>query len=155
MFAGKRRSIKMSTIIGFAIFATLIMPGILFAEIGSTRDSQEVEKNFEAYRFDSSYNYYYANLKNNPCAIIGLQKDYTVDDIIWKEISPGSNEFNHVIDLVKRFPMASSPAFGAYILDSQGNIIGVYYSSAMAGVTVNKESKTVSLAIDMSGKHHN
>jgi hypothetical protein len=155
MFTNIKSSLKTLAAIQIAIFAILIVPGISFAEIGSIRISKEVAKDFEAYRFDPNYNYYYVNLENNPCAAVGLQKDYTVDDILWTKISPGSNAFNHVIELVKRFPMANSPAFGAYILDSQGNTIGVYYSSAGAGVTVNKESKTLSLAIYMGGTHHN
>jgi len=40
-------------------------------------------------------------------------------------------------------------------LDSQGNTIGVYYSSAGAGVTMNKESKMVFLTMFMGGDKHN
>jgi hypothetical protein len=95
------------------------------------------------------------NLENNPCAVIGLKKDYTVHDIQWTKILPGSDEFKHIIMLVKSFPMANSPTFGTYVLDPQGNIIGVYYSSAGVGVTVDKESKTVSLSMFMGGESHN
>jgi hypothetical protein len=155
MCANMRRSIKMLTIASVTIFAILIVTVISFAQTGSVRISKEVATDFEAYKFDPNYDYYFMNLKNDPCAVVGLQKDYAIHDIQWKKIPPDSNEFKNVIELVKRFPMAGSPAFGAYILDPQKNTIGVYYSSASIGVTVNKESKTLSLTMFMGGQSHN
>ena len=155
MFANQKSSIIISAIIGFTIFASLMAAGVSSAETGSFRINKKVATDFEAYRFDPNYDYYFMNLENDPCAVIGLKKDYAVHDIQWKKIHPDSKEFKDVVELVKRFPMAGSPAFGAYVLDSQGNTIGVYYSGAGAGVTVNKESKTVLLTMFMGGARHN
>ena len=155
MFANKKNSIIVSAIISFTIFASLMAAGVSFAETGSFRINKKVATDFEAYRFDPNYEYYFMNLENDPCAVLGLKKDYAVHDSLWKKIRPDSKEFKDVIGRVKRFPMAGSPAFGAYVLDSQGNTIGVYYSSAGAGVTVNKESKTVFLTMFMGGDKHN
>jgi len=155
MFADQKSSIIVSAIISFTIFASLMVAGVSFAEIGGLRINEKVAKDFGDNRFDPTYDYYYMNLENNPCAMIGLKKDYTVHDIQWKKIRPGSDEFKHIIMLVKSFPMANSPTFGAYVLDSQGKTIGVYYSSAGVGVAVDKESKTVSLSMFMGGDKHN
>lgn len=155
MFKKIKRYMKMIAVISFAISAMLIVPGFSFAQTGSVRISKEVAKGFEAYKLDPNYDYYFMNLKNDPCAVVGLKRDYAIHDIQWKKIPTDSNEFKHVVDLVKRFPMAGSPAFGAYILDSQKNTIGVYYSGAGAGVTVNKENKTLSLTMFMGGDSHN
>jgi hypothetical protein len=155
MFANQKSSIIVLPIISFTIFASLMVAGVSFAETGSFRINKKVATDFEAYRFDPNYDYYFMNLKNDPCAVVGLKRDYAIHDIQWKKIPPDSNEFKHVVDLVKRFPMAGSPAFGAYILDSQKNTIGVYYSGAGAGVTVNKENKTLSLTMFMGGDIHN
>lgn len=155
MFANQKSSIIVSVIISFTIFASLMVAGVSFAETGSFRINKKVATDFEAYRFDPNYEYYFMNLENDPCAVIGLKKDYAVHDSLWKKIRPDSKEFKDVIERVKRFPMAGSPAFGAYVLDSQGNTIGVYYSSAGAGVTMNKESKMVFLTMFMGGDKHN
>ena len=155
MFAYQKRSIVISAMISFTIFASLMAAGVSFAETGSFRINKNVAKDFENYRFDPNYDYYFMNLENDPCAVIGLKKDYAVHDILWKKIRPDSKEFKDVIGLVKRFPMAGSPAFGAYVLDSQRNTIGTYYSGAGAGVTVNKENKTVFLTMFMGGARHN
>ena len=65
MFANMKRSIKMLTIASFTIFATLIVPVISFAQTGSVRISKEVATDFEAYKFDPNYDYYFMNLKND------------------------------------------------------------------------------------------
>jgi hypothetical protein len=155
MFTNIKRYMKMMAVISLAISAMLIVPGFSFAQTGSVRISKEVAKDFEAYKRDPNYDYYFMNLENNPCAVIGLKKDYAIHDIQWKKLSSDSNEFKNVIELVKRFPMSGSTAFGAYILDSQENTIGVYYSGITSGVTVNKESKTLSLTMFMGGDKHN
>jgi hypothetical protein len=146
---------KMIAVIGLSISSMIFVPGFSFAQTGSVRINNEVAKDFEAYRFDPKYDYYFMNLKNSPCAVVGLQKDYAIHDIQWKKLYPGSSEFKNVIELVKRFPMSGSHAFGAYILDSQKNTIGVYYSGATIGVTVDKESKILSLTMFMGGDSHN
>ena len=155
MFANQKSSIIVSVIISFTIFASLMVAGVSFAETGSFRINKKVATDFEAYRFDPNYEYYFMNLENDPCAVIGLKKDYAVHDILWKRVSSDFKELKDVVELVKRFPMAASPAFGAYILDSKGNNIGVYYSSVGAGVTVSKERKTVDLTMFMGGDRHN
>jgi hypothetical protein len=47
-------------------------------------------------------------------------------------------------------PIEGSSTYGAYMLDSQNRKIGTWYSSYMAGDTVNNLNKTVSFTL-----HHN
>ena len=154
MFANQKSSIIVSAIISFTIFASLMVAGISFAEIKVYALTRRSPKDFGDNGFDPTYDYYYVNLENNPCAVIGLKKDYTLHDIQWKKIGPGSDEFKRIVMLVKSFPMANSPTFGAYVLDSQGRPLA-YYSSAGVGVAVDKESETVSLSMFMGGDKHN
>ena len=155
MFPRMNASIKKSTAFCLAVFVSLILAQVSFAEVGRLKISNDVKTSFEAYKFNPNYNYYLVNQENNPCAVVGIGKDYAVHDPLWSKVSPGSDQFKKVIELVKRFPMASSPAFGARILDSNGNSIGEYYSTAAAGVTLDKEMKSIMLTIFMAGSHHN
>ena len=155
MFKRINLFVKFWAIAGCATLALWIIPGTSFAEIGKIRINSKVAANFESYRANSNYNYYYANLENNPCAVIGLRKEYNVDNILWTLVRPGTEEFKKVVELVRRFPMSNSPAFGGYILDAKGSTIGEYYSSAGAGVVVNDEARSVLLTIFMAGYHHN
>ena len=48
-----------------------------------------------------------------------------------------------MVGLVESFPVPGSRTYGAYILDSKGDRIGVWYSSMSAGITVDPEAKVV------------
>lgn len=146
---------KKMTAFCLAIFVSLIVAQVSFGEVGRLKLSNDVKTSIEAYKFNPNYDYYFINQENNPCAVVGIGKDYATNDPLWSKVSPGSDQFKKVIELVKRFPMASSTAFGARILDSNGNSIGEYYSTAGAGVTLNKEMKSIMLTIFMAGRHHN
>jgi hypothetical protein len=102
----------------------------------------------EANRFGSDYRYYSLMDGDIPYAGVGLQKSYRLHDISWKKIDPSSAQISLLLDLVKFFPVQGSVAFGAYMLDLQSKEIGIYYSSLTAGITVTKETKTVSITTD-------
>ena len=62
MFANQKSSIIVSAIISFTIFASLMVAGVSFAETGSFRINKKVATDFEAYRFDPKYDYYFTDL---------------------------------------------------------------------------------------------
>jgi hypothetical protein len=144
MFAGKKDSLKLLVISTMILVAAQLAHSFSFAEIGSLRLSTEVAKNFEEYRFDPGYRYYFLNLENNPFAVMGIRNDFAFHDIAWTEVNPNSEKFRKVIELVSHFPSIGR-TFGAYILDSQKRTIGVWYSSLVAGVIVDSGRKTVSI----------
>jgi hypothetical protein len=43
------------------------------------------------------------------------------------------------------YPVPGSRTFGAYILDSKGERIGVWYSSMSAGITIDPDTKVVAI----------
>ena len=59
MFANQRSSIIASAIISFTIFASLMVDSVSSAETGSLRINKKVAEDFEAYRFDPNYDYYF------------------------------------------------------------------------------------------------
>jgi hypothetical protein len=136
----------MLNIAALILLAALLVPGSSMAEIGSIRTDKEVKKDFEAYRYDSFYRYYFLKLENNPQAVIGIRNNFTFRDIAWTEVDPKSEKFKKVIDLVRLFPRTVHPTTGAYILDAQKRTIGVWYSSLNVGVVVDDGRKTVFIA---------
>ncbi len=151
MFKNIYRASRMLSIGGLVALIGLFQPNVSLAEIGGIRIDKDVKNNFNAYRFDSIYRYYFMGLENNPIAVMGLQKDYTFKDINWREVDPSSNTFKHVVELIRRFPRHNRPAVGAYILDGQKNIIGHYYSGAGVGVLVNNIAKSVFVSVSVGG----
>jgi hypothetical protein len=142
------RSIGMPKIITRANLAVTAAVAILvtacsFANLGWLRNSEEVGETFAALQVTPGYRYWYLYLEESPYAVVGLDREFRIEDISWTEVEPGSETFGKVVRLVERFPVPGSMTYGAYILDSKGEQIGVWYSSMSAGITVNPNTKVV------------
>jgi hypothetical protein len=117
------------------------------ANIGSIRTSPEVARQFENLEINPNYRYWYLNQENNPYGVIGLDREYVFDGgPLWRLVEPSSPTFKKVVGLVQSFPVPSSMTTGYTIFDHQGLPIGVWYSSLIAGITVDPTAKTVSVA---------
>jgi len=117
------------------------------ANIGSLKTSAEVAQQFERLETHPNYRYWYLNQENSPYAVIGLDREYGFSDgPLWRAVEPDSPTFKKVVGLVQSFPVPSSDTTGYSILDHQGRVIGVWYSSIGAGVMVDPVAKMVSLA---------
>jgi hypothetical protein len=95
------------------------------------------------HKFQSRAGLWYLFLENSPYAVAGLNRDYRIEDISWTEVQPHTEAFQKVVGLVQGFPAPGSRTSGAYILDAQGGRIGVWYSSLLAGITVDTNTKVV------------
>jgi hypothetical protein len=113
------------------------------ANLGWLRNSDDVGLAFETLQVSPNYRYWYLYLENSPYAVLGLNHEYRIEDILWTEIQPGSETFQKVVGLVQNFPVPGSRTSGAYILDANGERIGVWYSSMIAGVSLDPNTKLV------------
>jgi hypothetical protein len=126
-----------------------ISSGCSTANRGGLRNSREVGRAFETFHVYPSHQYWYYNQENNPYAVVGLEPPYRLDDINWREVDPNSKTFEKVVGLVESFPATGSFTYGAFIIDPQGQQIGVWYSSLSAGIIVNPETRIVSITTAM------
>jgi len=89
------------------------------------------------------------HLENSPYAVIALQNSYTISDKQWTEFDPQTDKLEKAVELVKRFPVNNSNAYGSYLMDSSGNQIGYWYSSLrLRTLKVDNEAKKVSIYTD-------
>ncbi|MFO7706981.1 MAG: hypothetical protein R6V84_02325 [Desulfobacterales bacterium] len=119
--------------------------GCQFENAGAIRNSVEVSRAFDALHTDPGYRYYYLNQENAPYGVAGLGEGFWISDPMWREVDPGSPTFGKVVGLVKSFPAPGSYTEGFVILDPQRKEIGVWYSSLSAGVTVDPDTKQVTI----------
>jgi len=130
----------------WVIALVLILAACSTANIGGVKNSREVAQAFETYFVEPDYNYYYYNQENNPYAVVGLKKPHFVKDFDYRPVDPNSDKFEKVIDLVKGFPRGFTQPYGSYILNPQGERIGMWYSTLGApGIKVDPETYRVSL----------
>jgi hypothetical protein len=143
MYAHVNRSLNVLAIVSVILFAALLVPGSSFASIGSFETSGQVAKDFEAHHFNPDYHYYVLKEGGIDYAIMGLQKDYRPVDPLWTVLEPNANQLKGAIGSVKDFPRHEKSDYGAYIMDSQGNTIGTWYSSLNAGVDVDGHNVSI------------
>ena len=135
------------------IFGTLALHGLLLlsgcssANHAGLKHSQDVARAFESYHVFENHQYYYLNQENNPFAVLALHNDFTFkDNYSWRRFDPHSDMLEKIIDLVEGFPIYYWHTYGSFIADAHGKRIGYWYSSLrMVGVTVDNETRTVSI----------
>jgi hypothetical protein len=133
-----------------AILGTALSVACSMANVGGIRGSDQVTRQFENLEIIPNYRYWYLNQENNPYGVVGLDREYRLDnDPMWQPLDPGAATFRKVVGLVQSFPLPSSTTSGYSIMDPQGRTIGVWYSSLAAGIVVDSETKTVSISTAM------
>ena len=122
-----------------------------FANYGKYRLSRDVAKMFETLQVPSEYKYYYAGSDKDPDALMGLHRDYTLNNDLWKETEMDGKQLKNWIDEINLVGYSSS-ANGNYILDPHGKIIGIYYSKWDGGpVKMESENQVVIHLPDTNG----
>ena len=136
---------KNITKVNLAVAAALaiLISACSIANLGWLRNSPDVDRAFETLHVSSDDRYWYLYLENDPYAVLGLNPEYRIEDILWTEVESSSEEFRKVVGLVQSFPVPGSRTFGAYILDAKGEQIGVWYSSMSAGISIDPDTKIV------------
>lgn len=125
-----------------AIFAVV---GCHYENAGSAKKSPETAQAFKTLHVFPNHRYYFLNQENDPYGVVGLESAYWINDPAWREVDPQSETFKKVVGLVKSFPVPGSYTEGYTLHDPQGMQIGVWYSSLGAGITVDPNTKRVSM----------
>jgi hypothetical protein len=97
-----------------AVAVAILVSACSIANLGWLRNSEEVGQAFETLHVSSDYRYWYLYLENTPYAVLGLNREYRIEDILWTEVEPNSEVFQKVVGLVESFPVPGSRTYGAY-----------------------------------------
>lgn len=136
-----------------AVAMAMLISACSITHLGWLRNSEEVDRAFATLQVSPNSRYWYLYLENTPYAVLGLNREYRIEDISWTEVEPSSEVFRKVVGLVESFPVPGSRTYGAYILDSKGERIGVWYSSMSAGIIVDPDTKVVSITTGTPWMH--
>ena len=90
------------------------------------RDDQ-VWHAFENNQLNTDYNYFHNSHHNETYAIMGLDPKYRLRSKFWREVEPNTEEFRGLAS--RMWEDYNRYRYGANLLDSDGNKIGVWYSS--------------------------
>lgn len=132
------------------VVATALGAACSMSNTAGIRESREVTLQFEALEAEPNYRYWYLNQENRPFGVVGLDREYRLDDDpMWSMVAGDSAAFRKVVGLVKSFPLPGSYTSGFAIMDAQGRRLGVWYSSMAAGISVDPQTKIVSVSTMM------
>jgi hypothetical protein len=95
---------------------------------GTLKPSREVDQIFQKYQVLPKYKYYFSGSETKPQAIIGIDRNYTLDTRLWQAaVDLTYEQLKKWVDqmLLFRPPLYT---FGAYILGANGEQVGIWYS---------------------------
>jgi len=108
---------------------------------GTIRESGDITKKYRSLTIDSNYNYYWSGTEINPDAIMGIDKNLTVQSKFWHQVDMTTEQLEYWVTWGDR--QFADEGFstrylgkymGAYILDDQGNVVGDWYSKKDWGI---------------------
>jgi hypothetical protein len=128
--------------IGFSFaLGAMFLTGCGTPNYGSLQYSPEANQLFEKHQLIPDYTYYYSGFQRIPYGIIGIDNNYSLQSSVWRpfELNPEvlnqlSYRMGQVYSLTPR---------GYWILDPEGNRVGIWYSSQNATKIRIKQNKQI------------
>ena len=111
---------------------------------GKLERNREVTRAFETSQISAEYNYYTHGLGNIPYAIIGIDKRYKLRKGLWKPVSLTPQKLRGWIRQMDIVYDGFQP-YGFHILDDNGKVIGVWYSSKQWTTIILEEDDQVAV----------
>jgi hypothetical protein len=97
------------------------------ATYGSLQSSREVTEAFNNSQILADHQYYYSGFERIPYGLIGIDNRYRLRSRYWQTINPDATLLGQWVYRMQH--VYSLPPRGAWIMDQNGNRIGVWFSS--------------------------
>jgi hypothetical protein len=99
------------------------------AQYGSTRPNGKVTDRFESYDMKPDLVYYYSGTETVPTAIIGVDRQLTLDSKLWKRVDITPEKLKTLVQNMKaQVSERDETLHGFDILDNRGMFIGEWFS---------------------------
>ncbi|MFP4476590.1 MAG: hypothetical protein ACLFOY_13620 [Desulfatibacillaceae bacterium] len=93
---------------------------------GDLETSKEVTDSFYNYQPMEGYTYYLSGSTHKPRAIIGIKNGWTLKTSRWRRFEASHETFSEKVYNMGRLRGYPNSPYGSWILDDQGNRIGVW-----------------------------
>lgn len=116
----------------------------LQADYGTINPEREVTLEFETFKFDPDYQYFFSGSFEYPNALMGLKKGYGLEGNLWAGVKT-----TELTEMVRNMQLAAArmgpfqTVFGFAVRDGKGEKIGVWYSILSARTQVRIRGNTV------------
>ncbi|MFW6081558.1 MAG: hypothetical protein ACOC7W_06560 [Desulfosalsimonas sp.] len=122
------------------------MAGCAAGPWGNLRQDPEVTEMFTENRVPEDYRFYASGRSSQPYAIVGLDPEWRFESRFWEEVDPNTSEFARKVKFIWNPDLwyQYNNGRGAWILDPDGNRIGIWYSMYPdTAISVDSEQKSV------------
>ena len=128
-------------------FSCLGCAGLLSGKYGAIVPDGNARTAFESFQLSAGLNYYVSGAEEYPNAMLGLNREYTLDSTLWKRIDPTPARFRDlVLQMQTRALQVGHRQYGCAVVDDQGRQIGIWYSILPARTpVVMKEDRHVEI----------
>jgi hypothetical protein len=108
--------------------------------IGSFKENPEITQAFQSHQYFPGYAYYYAGFINKPEAIVGIHRDYQIQEnsdwgsssTRWKELETTAENLKSLVEGINENKRSNRKPYGFVLSDPAGKQIGILY------VTINR-----------------
>ncbi|MGI9535452.1 MAG: hypothetical protein ACR2PB_00170 [Desulfocapsaceae bacterium] len=133
--------IRALSLLAVAIFLSSCVATTGIQNSGTIKESHDISQKYRSLTIDPNYNYYWSGTELNPDAIMGLDKNLTVQSQFWHQVDLTTEQLDYWVTWGDR--QSADEGFstkylgkymGAYILDLEGKVIGDWYSKKDWGI---------------------
>ena len=138
------RFVRSCAAIGVLVMAAMVSG--CFENYGRLRHNTGVTQAFKDNQIDPNYKYYYYGRTNMPYAVIGIDRDYHMRSRIWREVDPDTEQFKEMVFWVwddYRYYSQHNFTKGAFILNPEGEKVGIWYSGLWWAAIRFEENKRI------------
>jgi hypothetical protein len=113
-----------------SILIVLLIISSCSGNYGRLLRNQQINEIFKTYRVLPDHRYYFSGPEGRPDAIMGIQRDYTLETTQWTEIDLTEKQLKKLIDWINFHHHSRTRyyPYGYAILDHNGNQVGIWYS---------------------------
>ncbi|HOG17420.1 MAG: hypothetical protein A4E73_03290 [Syntrophaceae bacterium PtaU1.Bin231] len=129
-----------------ALLTVLALAGCAdFRMRGSFQADREISRSFERFEFRPELNYYSSGSDAHPNAMLGLNKEYTLESDLWKQIEKAEALKEMVRGMQKKAAELHLTLHGFRVLDNEGRAIGIWYAipEARAALVMKGEKRVL------------
>lgn len=122
---GGKKIQRLPTVFGIGLL--IMLCSCATSNYGQLQASPEITKMFTDNRILSDHFYYYSGLQGVPDAIIGIHSSYLLKSKLWQQVDFNSQLLRTWVDRMTYAHLVTPR--GAWILDSGGQRIGIWYAA--------------------------
>jgi len=127
------------------VLGAVVLAGCGTSNNGRLQSSSEADQIFKNNQLLPDHTYYYSGFQRVPYGIIGIDNNFTLRSSVWKPF-----ELNPTVLKQLSYRMANVYSLdprGAWILDAEGNRVGIWYSSRnQTKIKIEKDRQIVVVA---------